>query len=374
MDDARVMHRVLRLAERGRGWASPNPLVGAVIVQRGRIVGEGYHRKVGQAHAEAEALVQAGERARGATLYVNLEPCCHQGRTPPCTDALIRAGIKRVVAGLEDPNPAVAGKGFRILRAAAVDVQVGLLAEEARRLNEWYLKYTVTGLPFVILKVAMTLDGKIATRTGESRWITGERARAFSHRLRSHVDALLTGVGTVSLDDPQLTARRGDKLYRRQPWRIVVDSRLHVKPDARVLHGGKTILATTSQASQRRVEELRSVGVQVWVLGTEKGARVELQELLKEAARHGITSVLGEAGASLNASVLKAGLADKVLFFLAPKIMGDGENISAVGDLGVRRLAQVVGVEEMKMRKLGKDLLVEAYVSHKGPGQGRGQG
>ena len=308
-DEVRWMRRALALAARGWGRTSPNPMVGAVLVKGRAVVGEGYHRQLGGPHAEVWALREARARAKGATLYVTLEPCCHQGRTPPCTEALIAAGLRRVVAACLDPNPHVDGRGVRRLRQAGIAVQVGLLAQEARRLNAAYFKHTTTGLPLLSLKTAMSLDGKIATAAGESKWITGQPARAAAHRLRAGHDAVMVGVNTILADDPQLTVRSAQG---RTPLRVVVDSRARTPPTARLLTADKTppVIAVTRQAPAARRRRLEEAGAEVWLLPS-KGGRVDLKALIRRLGKAGIQSLLVEGGGTLAASALEEGLVER---------------------------------------------------------------
>jgi len=355
------MRRALRLAARGRGWTGPNPMVGAVVVKRGRLVGEGYHHEVGGPHAEVWALEQAGKSARGATVYVNLEPCCHHGRTPPCTETLIRAGVARVVAAVSDPDPRVNGRGLREFRRAGVAVSVGVLEREARRLNEGYFKRLTTGLPLVALKAAMSLDGKIATAAGESKWITGEKARAFGHRLRAQHDAVMVGVHTVLADDPELTVRlaRG-----RSPLRVVVDSRGRTPAAARLLKSGDRppVIAVTRRAALARRRALEAAGAEVWVAPA-RDQRVDLAWLAKRLAQGGVNSLLIEGGGTLAASALAAGLVDRVYFFLAPLIVGGAKALTPVEGEGARRLGQAWRIRGMRTRKVGEDLLITGEVT-----------
>ncbi|ADL08431.1 bifunctional diaminohydroxyphosphoribosylaminopyrimidine deaminase/5-amino-6-(5-phosphoribosylamino)uracil reductase RibD [Thermosediminibacter oceani] len=357
--DVFFMRRALDLAKKGRGTTSPNPMVGAVVVKDGEIVGEGYHRKAGEPHAEVEALAQAAERARGAELYVNLEPCCHYGRTPPCADTIIRAGVKRVVAAMADPNPLVAGKGIKRLKEAGIEVVVGVLEEEAKKLNEVFIKYIITGKPFVVAKIAQSFDGKIAMASGESRWITGEPARVKAHELRSWYDAIMVGVGTVMADDPLLTCRLPEK--RKNPVRIVVDSGARMPPDARMLRceGGRVILATTERADSERVSALKERGVEVIKVPPAEG-RVDLSRLMEILGGMGITSVLVEGGSTLTSSLIKGNLVDKLLVFVAPVVIG-GEGIDSVGKLHVDRLSQAPRFKFHSIDAIGGDLLLEAY-------------
>ncbi|MDI6871852.1 MAG: bifunctional diaminohydroxyphosphoribosylaminopyrimidine deaminase/5-amino-6-(5-phosphoribosylamino)uracil reductase RibD [Bacillota bacterium] len=361
--DERYMRLALRLAARGLGKTSPNPAVGAVVVSPGgRIVGQGYHRRAGLPHAEVEALTAAGSEARGATLYVNLEPCAHHGRTPPCAEAIIKAGVAKVHFAIHDPNPLVSGRGERLLREAGIEVKVGLLAAEAARLNEAFLKHVVTGMPFVILKFAMTLDGKIATVTGDSKWVTGEEARRYVHRLRSRVDAVMVGIGTVLSDDPLLTPRLTDYAPTRL-LRVIVDSRARTPLTARVLSAGlePPLIAVTAETPADRTERLRQTGARVAVLPQDAQGRVDLAALFSHLGRQGITSVLLEGGGEIAASALQARLVDKVLCFVAPKIAG-GDGPSPVRGRGVSLMSEAVRLTPFRIRRFGEDLLLECYV------------
>ncbi|MGH7205502.1 MAG: bifunctional diaminohydroxyphosphoribosylaminopyrimidine deaminase/5-amino-6-(5-phosphoribosylamino)uracil reductase RibD, partial [Nitrospiraceae bacterium] len=318
--DKQYMALALRLAAKGRGFTSPNPMVGAVVVARNRIVGQGYHRRAGGPHGEILALQSAGDQAKGATLYVTLEPCCHRRkRTPPCVPSIIASGIRRVVVAMKDPNPLVCGRGLRQLRQAGVKVEVDCLREEAERLNEIYSHWIRTGRPFVVVKAAMTLDGQIATASGESQWITGEAARRHVHGLRSCMDAVIVGIGTVLRDDPQLTVRFGSSRSgshpNRQPLRVILDSTARTPPMAKVLSpagrasGGSsgrtnTVVATTMKAPRHRIERLRAQGVTVLVLPRQNG-RVSLRACLSRLGRMGITSAMIEGGSELNASAFR---------------------------------------------------------------------
>lgn len=370
MPDVFYMRRALALAARGQGRTSPNPLVGAVVVQAGEIVGEGWHQRAGTPHAEVHALAQAGALARGATVYVTLEPCAHFGRTPPCTAALLEAGVQRVVAAMVDPNPRVSGQGLATLKAAGVETTVGVLEEEARRLNEAYVKYITTGRPFVLLKGALTLDGKIATSAGDSRWISGPDSRRLVHQLRDEYDAVLVGVNTVLRDDPRLTTRLADwgrtDPHRppRDPRRVIVDSQARTPPTAQVLRGGSaapTLIATLASAPAERRAALEAAGAEVLLLPARDG-RVDLSALMEELGRREITSVLLEGGGTLNAGALAAGIVDKVLFFIAPKIAGGRDAPTPVEGPGVARMAEAWRVEKLQTRMVGGDVVVEGYV------------
>ncbi len=349
------MKRALALAKRALGRTSPNPMVGAVLVRGGRIIAEDYHRRAGEPHAEALVLERAGKAAMGATLYVSLEPCCHtEKRTPPCTKAIVGAGLKRVVVAMEDPNPKVAGRGIKKLKSAGIDVSVGVLEEEARTLNEAYVKYITTGKPFVVLKTAMTLDGKIATPAGQSKWITGEKARRLVHRVRGSVDAVLTAVGTVRADDPELTARiRGGK----NPVRVVIDPMLRSPLDSRVFNCPPETVVVT-KAMNTKIINLKKLDVKVILF---KG-KLELPWLMKKLGRMGITSVLIEGGSSLSAHALMGGVVDKVMYFIAPKIIGGRKSYPAVGGNTFKPLEKALMVKDMKVRRVGQDILIEGYL------------
>lgn len=360
-NDIRFMRRALALARRGLGKTSPNPAVGAVVVRDGRIVGEGYHHKAGSPHAEVIALAQAGTQAKGATLYVNLEPCCHtEKKTPPCTVAIIESGITRLVVAMEDPNPRVAGRGLQHFQSSGIEILRGVQEDEARRLNEVFCKHITTNLPFVTLKIAETLDGRIATASGQSKWITGETARKHVHRLRSLSDAILVGVETVLRDDPLLTVRA---VRGRSPVRIVVDSTLRIPLSAKVVleESGLTIIATTGAAPADKAKKLEERGVRILKIAPD-GKRVSMKALMAELGRMDITSVLVEGGAEIAASALESGIVDKVAFFIAPKIMGGRDSIGAVGGASPVHLTDAVELKDMTVRRVGEDLVVEGYV------------
>jgi len=361
--DRTYMRRALDLAARARGRTSPNPMVGAVLVNEGGVVGEGFHAFAGSDHAELEALRAAESAAAGATLYVTLEPCCHFGRTPPCVDRIIKAGIRRVVAACEDPNPAVSGKGFATLRAAGLTVDVGVLEQEAAHLNEAFFTYIRTGRPFVILKAAASLDGKIATQTGDSRWITGESARQHVHHLRDEVDAVLVGIGTVLRDDPMLTTRLG-KLDQRDPARVVVDNLARLPLRAQVINRASTaptIVAVSEMAPRARLEALEREGVQALVVPASP-RRVSLAHLMDALGKMGFLSVMIEGGAEINASALQDGVVDKLLLFLAPVLIGGKSTPTAVGGEGIETLRQATRVRDVRVERFGEDILIQGYL------------
>jgi diaminohydroxyphosphoribosylaminopyrimidine deaminase/5-amino-6-(5-phosphoribosylamino)uracil reductase len=359
-NDAAWMARALELAERGRGYVEPNPLVGAVVVLDGRQIGAGWHQKYGEAHAEVNALAEAGEAARGATLYVTLEPCCHFGKTPPCTDAVLRAGISRVVAAMPDPFPAVAGQGAERLRAAGVEVTLGIGEREARRLNAPYLKLLATGQPYVHAKWAMTLDGKTATRTGDSKWISNEASRRRVHDIRGRMDAILAGIGTVLADDPQLTARPPGP---RTPTRVVLDSRARLPAEsilAQTARTTPTLVATTAAALPARRAELEALGCEVFVLSA-VGEQVDVTALLAEMGRRRWTNVLIEGGGVLLGSFLDAGAVDEVHVFIAPRLAGGAEaHVPAAGH-GVAKMAEALRLGEWRVEMIEGDLYVHGW-------------
>lgn len=366
--DIQYMQRALALAEGGAGFVSPNPLVGCVIVKDGQIVGEGYLERYGDTHAEVNALRAAGAAARGATLYTTLEPCCHSGRTPPCTDTVLRAGVGRVVVAVADPNPKVAGGGLARLRAAGLAVTLGVCVAAARRQNEAFLHYIQTRRPFVTLKCAITLDGKIATRTGASRWITGGPAREWVHRLRHAADAILVGSGTALQDDPQLTTRlpEGGGV---NPLRIVVDSTLRLPLSsqlASVSPGCLTLVATSGRASAEKQRQLEDRGVEILRLPSYADGQVDIDALFVELGNRKVASLLVEGGAGLSASLLQRRLVHKVMVFVAPKIIG-GDGINVVAGFGVETMADALQLYGMTSTSVGEDVMLEAYLEPSEP-------
>ena len=362
--DEVFMQRALDLAAKALGRTSPNPAVGAVIVRGGRVIGEGFHRRAGLPHAEVEALQRVNGSARGATLYVNLEPCAHHGRTPPCAEALIAAGLKRVVVGIVDPNPLVRGRGLRRLRQAGIAVTTGILREECERLNEDFAVFIRTGRPLVTLKLAASLDGRIATASGDSHWISGERSRRLVHELRNRVDAVLVGAETVRVDDPQLTCRvRGG----RDPLRVILDGRLTISPAARVCtqrSTAPTLVVTTAESGQGEKKRLlEQQGVEILCLAGDQG-RVPLRPLLAALGRRGVKHVLIEGGGQVAAAALAEGVVDKVLFFYGPLLLG-GESRPMIGPLGIDRVAAGLKLHTIELGRLGDDVLVTAYVGEK---------
>ena len=356
------MRLALKLALRAKGRTSPNPLVGAIIVKNGKILGQGFHRQAGSPHAEIIALEKAGPQAKGADLYLNLEPCSHFGRTPPCVDAVIAAKIKRVFTGMRDPNPLVKGKGLKKLKAAGIEVMTGILEDECRKVNEIFIKYITTKQPFVILKTAASLDGRIGAETGDSKWITNDKSREYVHRLRDEVDAILVGIGTVQRDDPRLTCRiKSGK--GKDPIRVVVDSSLKISLKAKVLNlksQARTIVAATPKASPKKIKAIENLGAQVLV--TPSKNRVDLKRLMRVLGKQGIASVLIEGGSGINTAALEAGIVDKVLYFYAPRIIGGIKAPLMVGGKGVSRVKKALLLRNIKTRRFGDDVMVEGYV------------
>ncbi|MDL1957359.1 MAG: bifunctional diaminohydroxyphosphoribosylaminopyrimidine deaminase/5-amino-6-(5-phosphoribosylamino)uracil reductase RibD [Candidatus Desulfofervidus auxilii] len=364
MDKFFYIRRTIKLAKRALGRTSPNPLVGAVIVKNGRIIGEGYHKKAGLPHAEIEAIKAAGRKAKGADLYVTLEPCNHYGRTPPCTEAILKAGIKRVFVGMRDPNPHVKGGGVEYLRSKGVEVETGILEEECRRLNEVFIKYVTTGFPFVSLKLAATLDGKIAL-ANKTTWITNENSRIFVHRLRDIHDAILVGINTILKDNPSLTTRL-PKRKGKDPIRIILDTNLRIPLEAKVLHldsPAKTVIVTSFNAPSEKIKKLKALGTEVWQVDLENG-KLSLKEVLKLLGNKQITSVLIEGGAKVAASFLQQKLVDKIYFFYAPKIFG-AENLSMIAELGIDSADKAILLKEVSLRRFDNDILIIGYPQYR---------
>ncbi len=361
-EDLRFMRRAMELALRGEGAVNPNPLVGAVIVRNGRIIGAGWHERWGGLHAERNALARCSEPTSGATMYVTLEPCCHHGKTPPCTDALIAAGIKRVVVGLTDPNPLVAGKGIAQLRKAGIEVESGILEEELRYQNRVFLKYITTRRPWVVLKSAMTLDGKIATRTGDSRWVTGEEARHRVHEMRSSLMAVLVGIGTAQADDPMLNCRLEGE--HRQPIRIVADSEARLSLSSQLVRTAleqRTIVAHTARAGQSRLDALHKAGVETWCCAECEG-HLSMEDLMQKIGATGIDSLLVEGGGELSYSLLRGGHVDEAAFFVAPKFVGGSRTKTPIGGEGFERMAEAVELEGLEVEHFGADVLIHGLV------------
>jgi diaminohydroxyphosphoribosylaminopyrimidine deaminase / 5-amino-6-(5-phosphoribosylamino)uracil reductase len=368
--DIHFMSLALDLAEKGRGSVSPNPMVGAVIVRNGEIVGKGYHQKAGTGHAEIIALEEAGDRARGATLYVTMEPCCHYGKTPPCTDAIIERGISRVVSSMTDINPLVNGCGFAKLHTNNVENVVGILEDRAKKLNEAYIKFIQTKLPFVTLKLATTLDSKIAAPDGKSKWITGSEARKRVHVLRSWSDAVMIGRGTLLADDPLLTVRDAEG---SDPIRVIVDSTLKIPENAKVLSnalknegstgekdkaGSNVVIAAAGNVDRKKQSRLNALGAEVWEFESSDGL-VPLKQLLNRLGENNVTSVLCEGGSTLASSLLKEKLIDKIIFNVAPKLLGCG--FDAVKDLNIDNLDSAICLKNIDVETLGDDVIITGY-------------
>lgn len=364
--DAANMRKAIRLALKGLGRTAPNPMVGAVVVKRGRMIGSGYHERAGLAHAEVVALDNAlvglkGRRSggpRGANLYVTLEPCPVFGRTPPCTDAIIEAGIRRVFIGAGDPNPKVRGRGVRILRRAGIEVVTGVLKAECEEINHAYSKHIVSGMPFVTLKLAASLDGRIAVKGGDSKWITSKESRSYVHKLRDAVNCVMVGSGTALADDPRLTVR-GVK-NGQSPMRALVDSSLKISPDAKIFKGAKksrVFVFTGKKSSEKKVERLRKLGAEVIMVRATK-AGLSLRAVLTELGKRGVTDLLVEGGGTLGAGLLSAGLVDKLLWFSAPLIIG-GDGVASIAPLGAKKMAETIRLKDVKIKTLGGDILIE---------------
>lgn len=355
--DEKYMRLAMQLAGNAIGRTSPNPLVGAVIVKDNRVVGCGWHRKAGTPHAEVHALNQAGELAQGADVYVTLEPCAHYGKTPPCAKALVEAKVKNVYGGLLDVNPKVAGKGFKILEDAGIHVEYGFLQDELRKQNEVFFKWIEHKKPFIVLKAAMTLDGKIATATGQSKWITNETSRAYGYKLRDIYDGIMVGINTVIEDNPMLTARvDGGK----NPIRIVVDSSLKIDINANVVQdkSAKTIIATTDKADKDKILKLQAQDVDVIVVDKDENDKVDIEKLLDILGQQNICSILVEGGATLSGSFVAKKLVDKVYFFIAPKIIGGKEAKTPVAGTGILNLQEALTLKDIKIEKLEEDILI----------------
>ena len=362
-EDEKHMQRALDLAAQAQGRTSPNPMVGAVVVKDNQVVGEGYHMKSGTPHAEVHALEAAGEAARGATLYVNLEPCSHYGRTPPCADAIVRAGIKKVVVAGLDPNPRVSGRGLKILQDAGIETYTGVLEQEAHKLNQAFFKYIQTGTPLVSLKVAMTLDGKIATSIGDSRWISGEASRQYVHQLRNVYDAIMVGIGTVLKDDPMLNTRLEEQDCRN-PVRIIIDTNLDLPQSSNIVKTAtrqKTIVFCGQQADYSRQEFLGEAGLTIIQLPTDE-EKLPLEEVLRVLGEMEIMTLLVEGGGEINGYLIEKDLIDKVYWFIAPKIVGGREAPTPVGGRGIQQLKDALLLKSMEIQRFDEDILITGYL------------
>lgn len=355
-NDEYYMKIALDLALKGRGSTNPNPVVGAIIVKKNKIIGKGYHKQAGGPHAERNALKQAGKKARGATLYVTLEPCNNYGRTPPCAPAIVAAGINRVVIAVKDPNPVNKNKGIKYLRKNNIVVDLGTLQKEAKEINEPYSKFIVTGMPWVTVKTAMSLDGKIATVTGASRWISGKKSRSVVASLRQEVDAVIIGKTTCIRDNPHLYSTN------KSFYRIVLDSQAKTNPKANIAKMDNVIIAVTKKAPKRNIERLRAAGVKIEIVPSNRNGRIALRPLLKKLTRLSVMHVLVEGGGETIASAFQEGLVDKCYFFIAPKIIGGAKAPTPVAGRGINRIADAVSVRDKKVESLGEDILVTGYV------------
>ncbi|ABW67883.1 bifunctional diaminohydroxyphosphoribosylaminopyrimidine deaminase/5-amino-6-(5-phosphoribosylamino)uracil reductase RibD [Desulfosudis oleivorans] len=363
MDDTYFMNMALGLAERGTGFTSPNPVVGAVVVRDGRVVGQGFHAAAGKPHAEVVAIDDAGELARGADLYVTLEPCNHTGRTPPCTRKICDAGIARVVVATIDSNPHVAGGGIQYLESRGIAVTVGVCEAEAKKQIEWFAKYVTTGRPFVTVKCAMTLDGRIATRTGDSKWVTGEAARAFVHRMRHASDAILVGVGTANADNPRLTARV-EGMRTRDPMRIVLDTKLSIREDAAMFDldsSAETLIVVGPGHDKKKRDRLK--GKARFFDAALAIGRIDMAGLMDGLGKMGITSLLIEGGGQVIGAAFAAGIVDKVCFFYAPKILGGDDGVPVCAGAGQEQMKNALPVRNVSVTRFDDDILIEGYVS-----------
>lgn len=358
--DEYYMGLALKLALKAKGKTSPNPLVGALVVKAGKIIGRGFHAKAGFAHAEIIALDEAGKKAKGATLYVTLEPCAHTGRTPPCINRIIGSGIKEVVVGMIDPNPLNNGKGVTLLKQSNIKVRVGVLVEQLMEINESFIKYITTRIPYITVKVAESLDGRIATRTGDSKWITSDKSRAFAHRIRKDYDAIMVGVNTVLRDNPSLNAWFSQKKLIK----IIVDSNLSISENSNIFAGdSKVIIITLPSRPGQETENRKSLAAKARILEVkEKAGQINLRDALKKLAQLQISNIIVEGGGTMIGSLFDERLVDKILFFISPKIIGGKDAVSSVMGSGVKRVDQAIKLRDLKFRRFGEDLLISAKV------------
>ncbi len=354
------MNLAMRLALKAKGKTYPNPMVGAVVIKNGRVIGRGFHERAGLPHAEVMALDEAGKNAKAATLYVTLEPCAHFGHTPPCVDRIIESRVKEVIVGMVDPNPINNGKGIAILKQYGIKVQVGILEDKLRRMNEVFIKYITKRMPFITVKVAESLDGRIATRTGDSKWITSDKSRGFAHRIRQDFDAIMVGVNTVLRDNPKLDAW----FTKKQPIKIVVDSQLSTPQDASIFSQGASVVIVTLPTKPGQETENREILVKKAKIleAKEKDGQINLKDMFKKLSRMGIANILIEGGGTLNGSLFDEGLVDKVMFFISPEIIGGKEAIGSVMGHGVARVERSIKIQDSKLRRFGEDILVEGYI------------
>ncbi|MBU1726330.1 MAG: bifunctional diaminohydroxyphosphoribosylaminopyrimidine deaminase/5-amino-6-(5-phosphoribosylamino)uracil reductase RibD [Candidatus Omnitrophica bacterium] len=354
------MGLAMKLALKAKGLTSPNPMVGALVVKDGKIVGKGFHQKAGLSHAEIIALDQAGKKAKGACLYVTLEPCAHYGRTPPCVDRIIKSGVKQVIIGMLDPNPLNNGKGIQILRQNKIKVESGFLEDKLKKMNESFIKYITKKLPFVVVKVGQSLDGKIAAKTGDSKWITSDKSRAFAHSIRKDFDAIMVGVNTVLRDDPRLNTW----FSKKHPLKVVIDTQLSLPQNANIFSGaGKVILVTLPTKPGQETENRKALAQKAKILEVkEKSGQINLRDAMKKLAALEITSVLVEGGGTLIGSLFDEKLVDKAIFFISPKIIGGKDAISSVMGSGISRVEKAIKIKEPKLRRIGEDILVEGYI------------
>ena len=360
--DEKYMRLAIALARKGAGWVNPNPMVGAVLVKKGKIIGKGYHRFFGGPHAEINAIDNAGGSVEGATLYVTLEPCTHLGKTPPCAPVICDNGIRNVVIGMKDPNPVVHGSGIEYLREKGIRVTAGVLEKEILKLNESYVKFIGKGMPFCNLKTAMTLDGKIATITNASRWISGERSRRYVHELRQQSTALLVGIDTVIYDDPLLNTRRG-RMKSKDPLKIIADSRCRIPLEAKVMayNPQLTIIATTEMADKSKIRDIERLGAQILICPL-KNNKVDLEYMVSSLGMMGIDSILIEGGSTLAFHAIKAGIVDKVTSFISPKILGGKTAPTPIGGDGIDNMEDALKISDWRFRRMGEDILVEGYI------------
>lgn len=360
------MKIALDLAKKGEGLTSPNPMVGAVIVKEGKVVGTGFHKAFGEAHAEVAAIDEAGASAKGATLYVTLEPCNHTGRTPPCTGKIVDANISRVVAAMKDPNPDVKGGGIDYLKQHGIDIVLGVCKDKAKKLNEAFIKYVGTKRPFVIIKCAATLDGRIATKTGDSRWVSGKESRAFVHRLRHAADAIMIGINTVKQDDPSLTTRLND-LKGHDPFRIILDTHLAISENAKVLRlnsASDTIIVTGNSISEKKKAQIENKRIRI-IKSPVKDGLIDLDSLMDRLGDFGITSVLIEGGSRVIAKALDEKIVDKIIFFYAPKIMGGDDGVPVCKGQGPDLMNDCIPVKDINVRRFGDDVMIEGYINRR---------